>query len=117
LKRPLGKLRKRADFLRLSTLGNKYVTKGFVLQSSIRNARPKEGIRIGFVVSKRIGNAVIRNKTKRRFRSIADSILGRMGQPNTDYVLIARQGSTRLKFKILENDLVDAIGKLSKKSL
>ena len=102
MKRPLGKLRKRADFLRLSNMGNKFVTKGFVILSGIRNARTNDEIRIGFGVTKRIGNAVIRNKTKRRFRAIANSILSRIGRPNTDYVLIARQGSTRMKLKILD---------------
>jgi len=110
----LCKLRKRQDFLRLSG-GRKRVTPGFVLQA--RERAPGDGdpeaIRVGFTCSRRLGNAVARNRAKRRLREIARRILPLEGRPGWDYVLIGRAGETATRpFDTLLRDLSRALGQI-----
>ena len=94
-------LRQRREFLRLASQGRKIAMPGLVLQAAptpivkMTGSKPidQQGapqIRVGFTASKKIGNAVARNRAKRRLRALAADIIGRHGQYPMDYVLIAR---------------------------
>jgi len=109
-------LRKRADFLRASRAAHT-PTAGFVLQ--MRERQPQEAdtdlIRIGYTCSKKVGNAVARNRAKRRLREIARLTLPAHGKPGHDYVLIGRHEATAsLPFDRLLADLRKALEKLHK---
>ncbi|PZX12262.1 ribonuclease P protein component [Palleronia aestuarii] len=65
---------------------------GFVLQA--RRREPDGAIRVGFTCSKKVGNAVARNRAKRRLREIARLVLPDSGQAGWDYVLIGRRDAT-----------------------
>lgn len=70
-------------------------------------------IRVGFTCSKKVGNAVARNRAKRRLREIARAVLPQMGKPGWDYVLIGRAGVTGTRpYPDLENDLRYALRKI-----
>ena len=102
-------LRKRSDFLALAR-GSHTATPGFVLQ--MRKAPEGAGdlIRVGFTCSKKVGNAVARNRAKRRLREIARLILPKHGLPGHDYVLIGRRDTTAtLPFDQLLKDLIKAL--------
>jgi ribonuclease P protein component len=106
----LATLKVRADFLRLAASCRKAVTLGLILQAA---ARPPslEGqtVRVGFTASRKVGNAVVRNRAKRRLRAAAARILSGDGRPGTDYVLIARGTTAARPFAALVEDLETAL--------
>lgn len=102
-------LRQRAEFL-AAAKGRKWAAPGLILQK-IKSAQP-EIIRYGLTASGKIGNAVTRNRARRRLRALALDILPRHAEPGYDYVLIARAVTPTRDFKTLEDDLRGALKKL-----
>jgi len=107
-------LRKRADFLRAAQ-GRRQGMPGFLLQA--RQRGPEEAgpqvIRAGFTCSKKLGNAVVRNRAKRRLREIARTTLPLHGRPGWDYVLVGRPEATATRdFAAMAADLVRALEKI-----
>ena len=102
-------LTERSDFLRAAR-GPRKVTPGFILQ--IRNRHDGNAvIRVGFTCSKKVGNAVARNRAKRRLREIARLTLPEHGREGHDYVLIGRANVTAvLPFEHMLADLRKALG-------
>jgi ribonuclease P protein component len=113
---PLTILRKRADFLRAAR-ARRQGTKGMMVQA--RKRAPNEaigeatGIRVGFTCTKKVGNAVARNRAKRRLREAARLVLPSLGRDGWDYVLIGRRDATAARpFNALQDDLRYALKKL-----
>ncbi len=100
-------LTRRADFL-AANKGLRVARPGFVLL-----ARPNgsEGLRYGITVTKRIGNAVVRNRMKRRFRALLRELLPGDGLPDTDHVMIGREGGIERDFALLRDELHAALGR------
>lgn len=106
----LAVLKKRADFLRAAR-GKRQVAPGFVLQGW--NRRDEAPQRVGFTCSKKVGNAVARNRAKRRLRALAQAVLPAHGVDGWDYVLIGRAGVTGSRpFTQMTDDLVQALHRL-----
>jgi len=71
------------------------------------------GIRVGFTCTKKVGNAVARNRAKRRLREVARLVLPEHGRDGWDYILIGREGATADRpFDDLNRDLISALKKL-----
>jgi ribonuclease P protein component len=107
----LATLKIRADFLRVAADRHKAVMPGLVLQAAQQPPDLAGGVtlRVGFTASRKVGNAVIRNRAKRRLRAAAAQILPVHGSPGTDYVLIARAATAARPFEALVADLAAAL--------
>ncbi|MBO9455545.1 ribonuclease P protein component [Paracoccus sp. R12_1] len=103
-------LRKRAEFL-AAAKARRQGTPGFLLQA---RRRADDGpARVGFTCSKKVGNAVLRNRAKRRLREIARLCLPDAGMRGWDYVLIGRPGVTVSRdFTAMRDDLSRALRKI-----
>ena len=102
------RLRKRADFLRAAQARRQGVP-GFLLQARARDDGDP-AVRLGFTCSKKIGNAVMRNRAKRRLREVARAVLPALARSGWDYVLVGRPGATvSREFAALLADLETAL--------
>lgn len=71
-------------------------------------------MRVGFTVTKKIGNAVTRNRMKRRFRALAREILPQSGIAGADHVVIGRQSGVERDFADLRKDFQTALKKVAR---
>ena len=99
----------RAGFLAARDSGMKAVSKGFILQA-VPTGRPEW--RLGLTASRKVGNAVRRNRARRRLRALARTELARRARSGTDYVMIARHGTADRDWTDLVSDLGKAVGYL-----
>ena len=127
----IGRLKTRPEFLKVAAARAKWVTPGLILQARRRrtpesavqcdrpaaSAGPKDDdpeIRVGFTVSRKVGNAVRRNRARRRLRAVAQEILPGCGRAGTDYVLIGRRETLERPYPALRDDLCQALKRLAR---
>lgn len=107
-------MRHRADFLRAAR-ARRQTMPGLVLQARRRAAAEAEteAMRVGITCSRKIGNAVTRNRARRRLRAAARAVLPGRARPGWDYVLIGRPGVTVTRpFAALCDDLARALERI-----
>ena len=100
-------LTKRADFL-AANRGLRIARPGFVL---LVNPNGSDTMRYGITVTKKIGNAVVRNRMKRRFRALLREMLPQAGLAAHDHVLIGRDGGVERDFAKLRDELAMALSR------
>ena len=105
-------LKRRKDFLACAR-ARKAFTNGMIVQGRAREPGEADGTRVGYTCSKKVGNAVVRNRAKRRLREAARAVLAERGRPDWDYVLIGKHGATaERRFEALKRDLADALDRV-----
>ena len=103
------RLKRRPEFRLVAAKGRKAPMPGLVLQAM---PRPDDGAaRIGFTVTKKVGNAVIRNRTRRRLKEAARLFLAAHPVAGVDLVLIGRDGTRKRDFRALQDDFRRALAK------
>ena len=100
-------IRKRADFL-AANKGLRVAKPAFVL---LAHPNDRAGVRFGITVTKKIGNAVVRNRMKRRFRELLRAALPETGLAGHDHVLIGREGGIERDFAAMRAELADALAR------
>ncbi|HQT46417.1 MAG TPA: ribonuclease P protein component [Acidocella sp.] len=101
----------RADFLRMAARGRKLARPGFVLQAM--KSAPDAPLRVGYTATKKIGNAVARNRARRRLKEAARLTLGDMALTGMELVFICRQETASLPFATLCQNLKTALREAS----
>jgi len=115
-KAAVNRLKKRADFLRAAR-GIRRVEGAITLETCPTPAAETTpgALRLGFTASKKIGNAVVRNRAKRRLRAAASQLLPLLGRAGHDYVLVARGTAVARPFPALLSDITMALKAAHKK--
>ncbi len=124
----IGRLKRRAEFLQVAAANRKWVAPGLILQvrrqpepqtaESEAAAEPaaadriRDAIRVGFTASRKVGNAVKRNRARRRLRAVAEQVLPAHADAGHDFVLIARAATVDRAFEALIGDLVAGLKRL-----
>ena len=113
---PIGIMKKRSDFLSANR-GHRHAAPGFVLLDHAREEGfpgcDDKTIRLGITITKKVGNSVVRNRMRRRFRELARVALPDLGQPGHDYVLIGRMSGIERDFDTLRAELEKGLKRLA----
>lgn len=104
----LPQLTKRQEFVEAARKGRKIVTRTLILQVM---PCPHGTLRTGFTATRKLGNAVTRNRVKRRLRAVAAEVLPQQALSGYDYVLIGRGATADCPYAQLVNDLGYALKK------
>ncbi|MCH7956130.1 MAG: ribonuclease P protein component [Proteobacteria bacterium] len=111
------RLKRRSEFLRVAGARRKAVVRGLILQArrhaaSDRNSGPVPPIRVGFTVSRKVGNAVARNRARRRLRAAVELVMPAHAKGGHDFVVIGRAETLKRPFAALVADLKAALERL-----
>ncbi|NJM50092.1 MAG: ribonuclease P protein component [Sphingomonadales bacterium] len=105
-------IKKRADFLSANR-GKRFARPGFVLLVSDR--RDDDPVkRLGITITKKVGNAVVRNRMRRRLRALMREMLEEKGKAGADHILIGREGGIEMDFALLRSDLHMALDRVAR---
>jgi len=108
----VGRLKRRTEFLRIARARRKWAAPGLILQTDrhpVDAADDGADCRVGFTVTKKVGNAVVRNRIKRRLRAAARDVLPDRARSGYDFVLIGRKDTLARAYDDLKSDLLQAL--------
>lgn len=113
----IGRITGRPDYLAIAATGRKWVTPSFILQASppaiVSNGEDARPARVGFTVSKKVGNAVRRSRARRRLKEAARASFPGKAPANWDFVIIGRACAIDYPFEKMSSDMRWALAKLA----
>ena len=102
-----GRLKRRSEFLEAAKAGRKAAVGGVVVQAL---SRPDDApARLGFTVTRKVGNAVVRNRSRRRLKEAVRLVLSERDLKGVDLVLIGRDSTRKRDFTTLQDDIRRAL--------
>jgi ribonuclease P protein component len=101
------RLKRRKQFLEAARSGRKAAIGGVVLQARARD--DNDTVRVGFTVTRKVGNAVVRNRSRRRLKEAARLVMQEHAMNGFDLVLIGRDSTRRRAFTVLQQDIRRAL--------
>ena len=104
----LNTIKKRSTFLNVKKNGQFLHSFSFNIQI-LKDMSLDNNINVGYTATKRLGNAIKRNKAKRIMRELAKKVISKYGKKNFYYVIIAKNSLLKTTFKNLENELIKII--------
>jgi ribonuclease P protein component len=107
---PVKRLIRRAEFLKVAEGRRKWVAAGLILQAARQSSAGE--LRVGFTATRKVGNAVARNRARRRLRAASAELLPAHALEGHDYVLIARSGTLTRHYQALLADLAEGLQRL-----
>ena len=107
------RLKRRQDFVAAAKAVS-WGTPGFMMQ--LRQREDDGPARLGFTCTKKLGNAVMRNRIKRRLKEASRLIMPSIAQTSCDYVIIGRSAAQTRAFDLLQTDLISALQRLHSKA-
>lgn len=113
----LNRITQRPDYLKIAATKRRWVTPTMLVQYMPPKNQDNSDLippAIGFTVTKKVGNAVIRNRMRRRLKDAASRLLPNYGQQGARYVLVGREGGIDASFDKILKDLRWALEKLKK---
>lgn len=105
-------LKSRKEFLRAASRGKKHAARTIVIQAVASPDGSDARQRVGYTVTKKVGNAVVRNRIKRRMRAIVAELFADYAKDGMDYVLIGRRAALERDYKDLVGDVKYCLRKL-----
>jgi len=106
----LDRLKKRSDFLRVAALRRKWAAPGLILQAAPGTGESQaDSLRVGFTVSKKVGNSVCRNRARRRLKAAVGEVFPARANAGIDYVVIGRRETLERPYSLLLQDLLAAL--------
>ena len=117
----IGRLKRRAEFLHVAAARKKWAAPGLILQvcpsiqastSETAGTPSPAALRVGFTASRKVGNAVMRNRARRRLKAVVGEVLPQHGVPGYDLVLIARPATVDRPYQDLIADFTAALKRM-----
>ncbi len=93
----------------------RFVVSNFIVQMIENDQLPAGEVRVGYTVTKKIGNAVIRNRVKRRLREAFRRVVNQFAKPQHDYVFIGRTAALKSDFSALISEMEFALSRIKAK--
>ncbi len=107
----LERIKVRKDYLAIAATGRRWVTPAFVLQTKDSDDKEREA-HVGFTVTKKVGNAVVRNRVRRRLKEAARAVFSVRTSLGREYVLIGRHACLDMAYERIKSDMTWALKKL-----
>lgn len=108
----IGRLKKRREYLAVAATEKRFVTPSMVLQYRV-NPDEQAPALVGFTVTKKMGNAVARNRIRRRLKEVARLVMPEMARAGHEYVVVGRQNAKELPFPALIKEFKFALGRVN----